>query len=114
VQVHLRHAWTRGELTNSLRNLGRGLGRHLYPRWNRRLEDAGGFEEYVEQGLRFLETIYNAMGLGRLKTSMEDYVNYIVEIDDNWECVIMLEANLSKKPSITIWNTGGLPQRDAG
>jgi len=87
---------------NSLRNLGRGVGRHLFQRWNRRLEDAGGFEEYVEQGLRFFEAIYNAMGLGRPRASTEDYINYRVEINDNWECVILLEANLSKEPSITI------------
>jgi len=89
-------------LIGSLRNLGRGVGRHLFQRWNRRLEDAGGFEEYVEQGLRFFEAIYNAMGLGRPRISMEDYVNYRVEIDGNWECVIMLEANLGREPSITI------------
>jgi len=40
-------------LIGSLRNPGRGVGRHLFQRWNRRLEDVGGFEEYVEQGLRF-------------------------------------------------------------
>jgi len=89
-------------LNNSLRNLGKGLGRHLFQRWNRRLEDIGGFEEYVEQGLRFLEAIYSAMGLGRPRASTEDYINYRVEINDNWECVILLEANLSKEPSITI------------
>jgi len=89
-------------VNNSLRNLGRGVGRHLFQRWSRRLEDIGGFEEYVEQGLRFFEAIYNAMGLGRLRASTEDYVNYRIEINDNWECIILLEANLSKEPSITI------------
>jgi len=42
------------------------------------------------------------MGLGRLRASTEDYVNCRVEIIDNWECIILLEANLSKEPSITV------------
>ncbi|MEM4028143.1 MAG: hypothetical protein QXU51_07040 [Desulfurococcus sp.] len=88
---------------SALRNMGKGIGRHLFERWNMRIEDAGGFEEYVKQGLRFFETIYNAMGLAsRVKAYTEDYINYVIEVIDNWECPALSEASLSAGPQITL------------
>lgn len=85
-----------------LRSFGRGIGRHLYERWNVRIEDVGGFEEYVERGLRFFEAIYSALGLGVVKASIENYVNYLIEIIDNWECLALSEAGLAVNPQVTL------------
>ncbi|AFL66638.1 hypothetical protein [Desulfurococcus amylolyticus] len=88
---------------SALRNMGKGIGRHLFKRWNMRIEDAGGFEEYVKQGLRFFEAIYNAMGLAsRVRAYTEDYINYVIEVVDNWECSALSEAGLTTMPQITL------------
>ncbi|WP_232216766.1 hypothetical protein [Desulfurococcus amylolyticus] len=90
-------------IQNALRNMGKGIGRHLFKRWNMRIEDVGGFEEYVKQGLRFFEAIYNAMGLAsRVRAYTEDYINYVIEVVDNWECSALSEASLSAMPQITL------------
>ncbi|ADV64597.1 hypothetical protein Desmu_0278 [Desulfurococcus mucosus DSM 2162] len=90
------------QVHNVLRSLGKGIGVHLYVEWNGRVEDAGGFEKYVEQGLRFLEAVYSALGLGVVKASTSDYVNYRVEITDNWECSALREAGIQAPSSVTL------------